>query len=80
MGGLEKYYDKESLIECIRLNAQFLDLSCRIGVKEDYQLSQYAELQYLVREWDRRNYNRQSAVDWADEILHAYDENVLHAC
>ena len=80
MGGLEKYYDKESLMECIRLNAQFLEMSCSLGKKEDYQLSQYAELQYLISEWDRRRYSRPTMVDWAVEILHSYDENVLHAC
>lgn len=69
MGGLEKYYDKDGLIESIRFNAQFLDLSDTIYTAEHWQLCQYAELHQLLAEWKTRRYETTDEILWAGEVL-----------
>lgn len=79
MGGLERYYDKDSLLESIRFNAQFLEMACRSGKREDWQLSQFAELQQLMCEWRRRQYEINNTIDWATQLIEQYDRSFLHA-
>ena len=77
MGGLEKYYDRDSLAESIRFNAHFLELaSLSMYATEEWQLSPYAELQHLISEWKRRDYPSTNLTDWADEILVQYSSNL----
>lgn len=72
MGGLEKYYDKDVLMQSIRFNAQFLDLSNEIQNSEQWQLCQYAELYQLLSEWKVRHYEQNDVIVWADEVLNRY--------
>ena len=72
MGGLERYYDKDCLFECIRFNAQFLELNNKLGSMEHWQLCQYAELQHLLAEWELRKYEHTDIISWAMDVLNTY--------
>ena len=75
-----EYCDKELLIDFIRFNARFLELSIDSPVISEDLSNQYNELVTMVHIWNSRAYENNPDVDYANEILEQFNTSHNMCC